>query len=170
MPIPKTQNITLPLLKFASDGKEHHKQDATEHLANLFGLSEEERRQLLPSGHDIVFDNRVSWALKDMREAGILESTRRGFFHITQRGKEVLKHNPNELNVKFLEQFPEFMEFKRRRRKERISQTVTEISDLDLQAPGEAIEEAYQKIRNQLAGDLLDRVSIWEFQRQQFMN
>lgn len=157
MPIPKSQDITLPLLKFASEGKEHHIREAIDHLADVLGLSEEELKELLPSGHDVIFGNRVKWALKYMREACILESTRRGFFHITQRGKEVLKQNPDGINVKFLDQFPEFIAFRKRSRKPETAQSAIDISELDI-PPTEAIEEAYQKIRNHLAGDLLDRV------------
>jgi len=62
MPIPDYQSIMLPLLKFAGDKKELSIREAIEHIANIFNLSEEERRELLPSGQQYIIDNRVGWA------------------------------------------------------------------------------------------------------------
>jgi restriction system protein len=76
-------------------------------------LSDEERRKLLPSGQQALFDNRVGWARTYQKKAGLIESTRRGYFRITQRGLEVLKQNPSKINIKFLMQFEEFREFKK---------------------------------------------------------
>ncbi len=62
MPIPKFHVFMLPLLRFAADGAEHRLADARAHLANFFGLSAEDRKELLPSGGQSRFDNRVTWA------------------------------------------------------------------------------------------------------------
>jgi restriction system protein len=59
MTIPDFQAIMLPLLQYASDGKEHSLRDAITFLADVFNLSDEERKSLLPSGQQTVFDNRV---------------------------------------------------------------------------------------------------------------
>src|SRR5205807_495935 len=112
MAIPDYQSIMLPLLRFAADGNEHPLREAVEGLAEKFRLTDAERRELLPSGQQPTFDNRVAWARTYMAKAGLLDPTRRGYFRITQRGKDVLVKNPPEINVKFLEQFPEFIEFR----------------------------------------------------------
>src|SRR6267378_8371259 len=112
MPIPNYQATMLPLLQFACDGTEHSLRDAIESLANEFKLSDEERRELLPSGQQEVFANRVGWARTYMKKAGFLRTTRRGFFQITDRGQSVLKENPPRIDAKFLDQFQEFREFK----------------------------------------------------------
>ena len=62
MVIPDYQSVMLPLLKYAGDGNEHRIRDAVEQLAKEFGLSEEERKELLPSGQQAIFKNRVGWA------------------------------------------------------------------------------------------------------------
>ncbi len=93
MAIPDYQSIMLPLLRFAADGNEHSLREAIEGLSEKFGLTESERKQLLPSGQQPTFDNRVSWARVYMSKAALLESTRRGYFRITQRGREVLAKN-----------------------------------------------------------------------------
>lgn len=76
----------------------------------------EERRALLPSGRQPVFRNRVAWAVAYLAQAGLLERTRRGYFRITDRGREVLRDRPERPDVKYLERFPDLQEFRRRRR------------------------------------------------------
>lgn len=104
MTIPDYQTVMLPLLRFASDQKEHSLREAIEILGNHFELNEAERKELLPSGRQATFDNRVGWARTYMKKAGLLESPRRGRFKITSKGLEALEKNPQTINVKFLEQ------------------------------------------------------------------
>jgi restriction system protein len=79
MAIPDYQTIMLPLLKFAADGKEHSTRESIEYLASQFKLTDEERKELLPSGTARLFDNRVGWASTYIRKAGLIESKRRGY-------------------------------------------------------------------------------------------
>jgi hypothetical protein len=112
MAIPDYQSCMLPLLRLASDGNEHQLKDVTVPLAKEFGLTEDELRQFLPSGLQPVFINRVAWARTYLGKAGLLCSTRRGFFKITERGIQLINNGITELNTRFLEQYPEFQEFK----------------------------------------------------------
>ena len=80
---------------------------AIEALADQFQLTDEEHKELLPSGGQATFDNRVGWARTYMKKAGLLESPRRSYFRITDRGLQALKTNPEAINNKFLEQSPE---------------------------------------------------------------
>lgn len=153
MAIPDYQSIMFPLLRFVSDGNEHSLRDATEYLAEKLNLTEEERKELLPSGSQFTFSNRVTWARTYMNKASLLESTRRGYFRITQRGRDVLAQNITKINVKFLEQFPEFIEFRAKRNE---LKEVTELVETEsLQTPGELLETAYQKLRENLSEELL---------------
>ena len=86
----------LPLLGFAADGREHPLREARENLASLLGLSAYERAQLLPSGRQPVFDNRVAWAKTYLQQAGLLSSPRRGYFQITERGRGILAERPEK--------------------------------------------------------------------------
>ena len=85
MPIPGYQSIMLPLLKFAGDKKEHSFREAIEHIANIFNLSEEERKEVLPRGQQYIIDNRVGWARTYLKKAGLLESTKRTYFLCTRQ-------------------------------------------------------------------------------------
>jgi restriction endonuclease Mrr len=112
MTIPDYQTVMLPLLKFSADEQEHSLRDAIDTLADEFKLTEAERKELLPSGQQEVFNNRVGWARTYMKKAGLLETTRRGHFRITTRGLQVLDKKPPHIDVKFLEQFDRFQEFR----------------------------------------------------------
>src|ERR687898_435980 len=122
MTFPAYQTVMLPLLRFAADGQEHSLRDAIENLADHFDLSGDERKALLPSGRQATFDNRVGWARTYMKKAGLLHTPRRGYFKITDAGLQALKTNPEAINVKFLEQYPEFIEF---RTKSNVKSTTT---------------------------------------------
>jgi restriction system protein len=156
MSIPDYQSIMLPLLKFASDRLEHSLRETIEALADKFGLTGEERSELLPSGQQAVFDNRVGWARTYLKKAGLLETTRRGYYKITERGQEVLRKNPAKIDAAFLRQFPEFVEFQRPK-KERADGSEDQESN-ETQTPEEAIETAYQRVRQGLAVELLQTI------------
>lgn len=156
MAIPDYQTIMLSLLKYAGDDQEHFVRDAVESLADEFELSDEERKELLPSGQQEIFRNRVNWALTYIKQAALVQATRRGYFRITERGKEVLSQNPPRIDAKFLEQFPEFIEFRQRKKdkddKHKIEPPPT------TETPEEALEGAYEKLQEGLASDLLQNI------------
>ncbi|HSY65679.1 MAG TPA: restriction endonuclease [Terriglobales bacterium] len=156
MSIPDYQSLMLPLLRQTSDGKEHSFPDLVDALASEYKLTENERRELLPSGGQFVFANRVGWARTYMKKAGLLSAPKRGMVQITDRGLRVLKENPQRVDNKVLRKFPEFLEFqslKGEGAKEATEAVVTEQLD-----PQENIEAGYLRIRKQLADDLLTRI------------
>jgi restriction system protein len=157
MAIPDYQSIMLPLLKLSNDGEIHKFRASIEELAKHFHLSPEERKELLPSGKQPTFDNRVGWARTYMTKAGLLNSPKRGLFQITQKGKDVLAKNPSDINVQFLEQFPEFMEFRQlRREKNQNSPTIQESSNSI--TPEENLENSYQALRSELGAEILSTI------------
>lgn len=155
MAVPDFQSLMLPLLKSVSDGREHSIQEIRDHLAKEFALTEEDLNQLIPSGVQTVFINRVSWARTYLAKAGLLEITRRSHVRITERGKEVLKQNPPRIDIKFLRQFPEFLEFME---KESDETQGSNIIEEEKRTPEEILQEAYKEIRNNLAQELLTQV------------
>ena len=159
MTIPDFQAIMLPLLQYVSDGKEHSLRDAITYLADIFNLIDEERKELLASGQQAVFDNRVGWARTYLKKADLLVSPKRGYFQITDKGKDVLIQNPGEINIKFLNQFPGFIEFKTTKKdNDKLDSEITEIIEISETTPQESIEFGYQKIRKELELELLNRV------------
>lgn len=154
MAIPKFQEITLPMLKLATDGEVWSLADAREELAKHFQLTEEELEELLPSGRQARFANRVAWAKVYLERGGLLSSPKRAHFQITERGREVLQDPPDEVSIKFLSQYPEFQEFRSRSSKSTEGESADESTD----TPEETLESAYLTIRKNLASEVLDRV------------
>src|SRR4051794_4896774 len=110
MPVPDYQSLMLHVLSVAAGG-EVRIGDAVERLANQLGLTAEERAELLPSGKQTLFANRVHWAKTYLGKAGLVELTRRGYFRITDRGRQVMGSHPRRIDNAFLNQFAEFRKF-----------------------------------------------------------
>ncbi len=149
MAIPDYQTLMLPVLKLASDGKEHKFSQAVEELADDLDLTAEESNELLPSGSQAIFNNRVGWARSYLKQAGLLASPKRGFFAITQKGTELLEANPTKVATSVLEQYPEFIEFKNRQKdkSENESQSEPSSEPEPTLTPEDALASAYKKIR-----------------------
>ncbi len=162
MAIPDYQSIMLPFLQQLQDGKEHPLGSVRDALAAHIGLTPDEREQLLPSGNQGVFENRVGWARTYLKKAGLLEYVKRGVLRITPNGLKVLSENLPEITIKYLEKFPEFLEF-RQFKKEVKSEELAEVSSSE--TLDETIETAYQQLRYQLTSELLEQVRgmSWKF-------
>ena len=159
MAIPGFQSIMLPLLKLARDGETHKFRDAVSKLSEHFELTKDEIEELLRSGRQSRFQNRVGWARTYLSKAGLLESPKRGSFRITSRGLDVLSRDPAEIDMRFLEQFEEYVNFKQRRSRPSKPVAPGELEEsLSTVTPEESIENAYSELRKGLADELLDRV------------
>lgn len=156
--IPDYQTIMLPLLQLLSDKQEHKYRDLIEKLAVMFQLSDEERKKLLTSGNQAIFDNRVGWAKTYLKKAGLLDSPRRATFVITNLGCETLNKNLDKIDVKYLRQFPIFLEFQNSSRGDNSSQEEPVPQELNEQTPEENFDTIYQRIRKSLASELLEKV------------
>lgn len=153
MAIPDFQSIMMPLLRFCTDGHDHSNQESLDALAAEFGLTDNERKQLLPSGQQRVFDNRVAWARAHMKMALLLENPRRGIFRITERGKSVLEQAPPAIDLKFLRQFPEYIDARDKPKAE-----VSSEPEQETQTPEEQIGHAYEALQASLASELLSQL------------
>jgi len=158
MPVPDFQSLMLPLLRIAVDGKEHSLAEARDVLAGEFKLLDAEREELLPSGRQSKFANRVAWAKSYLQQAGLLLSPRRAHFQISDRGRAVLKAAPPKIDIKFLEQYQEFVEF--RTPKIEVTGVPVDVpaTQPEPETPEEALEAAHLKMRSGLASELLGRV------------
>lgn len=154
MSIPDFQTLMRPLLEIAADGKARPMKEARRILAERFKLTPDELSTLLPSGRTQVFVNRVAWAKVYLSAAGLLETPQRGFFSISARGQAALQKAPERITIRYLEQFPEFLEFRSPTRKPREVTQVAETED-EGQTPEEMLETAHHKLRAELASELL---------------
>jgi restriction system protein len=159
MAIPDFQSLMLPVLQSFANGEECTIRSIIDQVAKQYNLSSDERLQLLPSGQQPIFDNRLGWAKTYLVKALLLESTGRGVFRITERGKTVLSETPKNINIKFLNQYSEFRTFKvpsYRGAGEETSAITPEITPS--QTPTERIEIAYSDIRSALSEAVMERV------------
>jgi restriction system protein len=156
MPIPDFQTMMLPFLKAASDGSERSVHYFVDVLAKEFNVSQEELDEFLPSSKQTRFFNRVGWVKTHLTKAGLMELTHRPLYKISERGKEVLMSNPSRIDMRFLDQFPEYREFRKTRKEVVIVDNGIEKSTD--KTPEEILEDAYEEIRSNLASDLLDNV------------
>lgn len=155
MAIPNYQSLMLPVLEVLRDQKIHTSRELIEILSNKFNLTDEERKELLPSGQQPIFDNRVGWARTYLKKARLIESDKRGTQRISERGLDVLKNPPERIDVKFLDQFPEFIAFLNLRRD---AGDEEETEDSNSKTPEELLEENFTAIQTDLAQDLLEKI------------
>jgi restriction system protein len=155
--IPGFQKMMFPLLRFAGDNKEHSTAEALNAIANEFRITEDQQNQLLPSGNQKIFYNRVFWAKAYLKMAGLIENTKRAHFKITERGINTLKENPQEINLKYLKRFPDYVELSESWKKDS-SKPESDEADATPQTPEESLESSFQDIQKTLAQDLLSKI------------
>ena len=155
MSVPEFQSFLKPLLDIALDGKVHTTKEAREIIAKKMNLTEEDLKEVLPSGTQTKFDNRVAWAKSYFQQAKVLSSPMRGAFQITERGHELHHQNHERISIAILNQYPEFLEFHTGNRQNKESANVSEGTS---ETPEELLQKSYQSIRKDLANEVLDRI------------
>jgi len=162
MSFPDFQTIMLPLLKFVSDGQKHSVKETIQNLGQQFKLTESELSELLPSGVQGVFYNRVYWAKAHLKMAGLLENTRRAHFRITDEGKEFLTNHPSFINVKALKSIPAYLASSKNTKPDKSDElelsTECENEAEATFTPEENFEYFYQNIKKALAQELLSKI------------
>jgi restriction system protein len=157
--IPKYEEIMLPFLKYLADGEEHSLSETHDALAKEFNLTDDELKELLPSGQQPIFRNRLGWARTYLKKAGLLTSPKRAHFRISDSGLALLKENPKEITSKFLTRYEDFVELQSIKRtkldKNDISQPQIDVNGTTDQTPEESLEYAYQKLHSGLSKELL---------------
>jgi len=146
----------LPLLKFAGDTKQHNKKETMKVMTEYFKLSVDELKELLPSGNQPIFDNRVGWALTYMKKAGILKSVSRGVFEITERGKKLLNDGIKELHTKDFLKYDEFREFQKKSNDDNDDEQ--EGSGGKELTPEELLDKTFNKVKNGLIIEIIDKI------------
>lgn len=159
--LPKYHEIMRPLLLLCADGKEHSMRDASAVIAQQMSLTEEQLKEMLPSGQQSVFENRLGWARTYLSKAGMLEKVGRGIFCITPRGLELLKKQTGQITRQDLEEYSDF--FTRGRTSSESTDAATSIemassNENEELTPEESLELGYQKLRRALETDVIERV------------
>lgn len=155
MPIPDYQTLMLPLLELTGQHASIQMNQAVQLLSKEFKLTDSDCRQKLPSGKQTIIQNRVGWARTYLKKAGLLDSPERGYIVITDLGKNVLSENPARIDVQFLRQFPEFLNFYENHKSNMVS---NEIQNDNPKTPEEILEDSFIQLKNNVLIELLNKI------------
>lgn len=158
MSVPPYQKMMLPFLKSLADGKDKPLSEMYDQIVKAFKLSDADRSELLPSRKQSRFENRVQWVKTYFANAGLIELTGRGVFKITSLGLSLLKENPSEINNHVLMRYPSFVEFQQKTNRVIHDKQMEAFQETENITPQEALDESYQRIRRELADELLTKV------------
>lgn len=159
MPIPDFQSLMLPALKALSKGRETTVSKVRERIAAVESLAPEDLQEMLPSGRQSVFANRVSWAVKYLERAGLTERVRRGVWRLTAEGQSLLTEPPSRIDMNYLRKYPAFVEWRTGRNVASSDDDSASVLSGDaMNTPEEALEKAARHLREALEADLLARV------------
>lgn len=161
MPLPDYEQAMLPALRVLADESPCTRRDIVQRVADAFELTDLERQQLLPSGKAPIITSRVGWALTYLKQAGLVSSPKRGVYALTERGRHAIAARPDAIDAEYLEQYPEFQEFRARTStpaESRETETVAVAAHAPRQSPEEALEGAYGDLRRALEAEVLQSV------------
>ena len=150
MPVPDFQSLMLPVLQALVDGKNIHVRDVRERVASAEGLTDKDLQEMLPSGRQRAFANRVGWALSYLLRAALVERVQRGVYRIADEGTRLLAKPPSRLDIRYLRRFPAFVANKREAEKG---------PDKPSGTPEEALEAADRALTEALEAAVLSRLS-----------
>jgi restriction system protein len=158
MPIPDFQSLMKPLLTRLLDGASHPFSELLPLVASDVGVTEEELANLLPSGRQQTFRNRLHWASFYLEKADALAKPKRGWLTLTPRGRSLLDQGTH-INTKCLEQFEEFRTFLSGggESKDPTKGTDPATSPVDTRTPQELLEQGHALHREQLASEVIAR-------------
>ncbi len=160
MPVPDYQSLMLPTLKALANDKEIPLSRVREIVADAEGLTPKDMLEVLPSGVQSVFSNRVSWALHYMQHAGLVEKVRRGVYRLMAEGKRVLDEEPHRIDNELLGTYPAFVEWRARSKVRAQNKDITDprTPDKTADTPEESLGRVIQQLRKTLEAEVLDRV------------
>lgn len=162
MAVPDFQTLMLPVLHAVATEDTMTSVELRSRVAATAGLTPEDLAEMLPSGRQTTFANRVAWANVFLQRARLLEPVKRGVYRSTARGREVLRKGPLRIDMKFLEQFPEYLEWRRNGRQvegeAETAATVATATATAITPPQETIEFAVQALDLDLRTALLARI------------
>lgn len=159
MAVPDFQSVMFPFLEALEDGQESTMRDLTKLLADRFNLTEAERQELLPSGQQSVFSNRVAWAKSHLKNAGLIDNPVRGRVRIAEAGRKVLAQKPVTVNCRLLKQYPSYLKFIGQLPDENGREAPEEEAILEgKQTPLELLDSSFNTLQNATADDLLVRL------------
>lgn len=158
--VPDFQTVMRPTLVGLEDGAPHSLQHIRTFVAEALTISEDDREQLLPSGKQTTYSNRIAWALTHMAKAGLVERPSRAQYALTEAGRDVLKKHPTRIDMGVLAEFESYRKFRETKNPSVTSdETKSKVNTVaDEVSPSEAVGRLVEAADAALAEELLDRV------------
>ncbi len=163
MPVPKYYQFFPSILDCLADGKEHNLKEVAEYCANKFNLSDEDKREALPSGQP-TYLNRVGWARTYLKKAGLIDRTSRSVYVITDLGEEAVKNGSSNVDLEYLRRFDSFNEFSNSKNTQ--SDNCVDINKKE-ESPQEQLELSIREINSSLCDSLMSellKMSPYDFE------
>ena len=157
MAIPKYYEMYRAFLECLQDGNIHTIKETKLYVINSFSLSDEDLAEMLPSGKQRVFDNRIGWCRTYLKKASLIISPARAQFVITEAGKRLVEQ-PSEINDDTLMQFPDFVKFKKGEIEDTGEPASEQSNVQEDETPQEILDRAHKELNNALANELLSEV------------
>ena len=157
MSVPDFQSLMRPILVALADGAAHSSNEIRDAVAASEGVSDVDRQEMLPSGKQSTYSNRVAWALSHLGQAMLIDRVARGTYRIAERGQAALDANPTRVDMGVLNQFPEYVDFRKRKHVDGSDAELSPASDLP---PSEAMAKLTAEADAEVAGDLLLRILL----------
>lgn len=154
MAIPKYNELYRPFLECLQDGQIHTMKEVKETVAAAMSITEEERKEMLPSGKQAMYDNRLGWTRTYLKKAGLINSPTRGVFIITAEGNKLLDENPTVINDAILKRYESFRLFINPNSGE---EPIIEVNSSE-ETPQDMLDNAFQIINSKLADDLVSEI------------
>lgn len=158
MAVPDFQTMMMPFLEFLRDGNEHSYKEIAIALAEHYQLTDDDVNEMIPSKRQTKLVNRIYWISTYFRKSLVIEQPNRGYLRITERGRVLLNQKLPRIDMKTLEIYPEYVEFRDKKNDTQAAETITIIDSTESKTPDEILEDSYRTIRKNLASDLLEKV------------
>ena len=168
MNIPDFQKIMYPLLEVLKDDRVYSTEQIVEILRVHFMLSIDDMKVRVPNGKQSLFRNRIDWALNNLLQAGLIVSLLKGYYQITEEGKNVLYQEKNTvMDTAFLRKFEQFKAWKTMFEEDTDSSKPIE-TEMEKETPeviiGKAIVMLYQSLKFELLQSIKNKpISFFEY-------
>ena len=161
MAVPKYNEFFSPALRALEDGQIKRALEIRKYALNYLNVSEEDRKQMLPSNTQRLVDNRATWAITYLCKANLIERIAKGKYKITNTGIQVLHEKKDHVELKDLYQFDSFRQFintdtMSEEKKDLSKPSVLE--DLQEGTPQDNLNASMEQINKELSANLLSEI------------
>ena len=131
-------------------------------VARELNLTDADLDELVASGTKTTFDDRIAWAKAYLKQAGLVQTTRRAYFTVSAEGQKLLTKGVEEIDVKFLATIPKFLEERERQRREADDGADDSIETTEAHevTPEDTIRSSHSLLRQALGQDLIERLRL----------